>query len=126
MKKDPALYLRHILESIQAIEEYTEGWPEEAFLADRRTQDAVVRRLEIIGEAVGRLPDETKKLASDVAWQQITAMRNILIHEYFGVDLKLLWRVLQKGRPLFKKRSRLGPVCFRSHGQDVYKRKILI
>jgi len=103
VKKDPALYLRHILESIQAIEEYTEGWPEEAFLADRRTQDAVVRRLEIIGEAVGRLPDETKKLASDVAWQQITAMRNILIHEYFGVDLKLVWRVLQKDLPLFKK-----------------------
>ena len=72
-------------------------------LADRRTQDAVVRRLEITGEAVGKLPDETKQLASDVAWQQITAMRNILIHEYFGVDLKLVWRVLQKDLPLFKK-----------------------
>ena len=56
MKKDPALYLRHIFDSIQAIEEYTGGWSEEAFLADRRTQDAVVRRLEIIGEAVGEAP----------------------------------------------------------------------
>ena len=56
MKKDPPFYLQHILDSIQAIEEYTEGWPEEAFLADRRTQDAVVRRLEIIGEAVGEAP----------------------------------------------------------------------
>ena len=103
MKKDPPFYLQHILDSIQAIEEYTEGWPEEAFLADRRTQDAVVRRLEIIGEAVGKFPGETKKLASEVAWEQITAMRNILIHEYFGVDLKLVWRVLQKDLPLFKK-----------------------
>ena len=70
MKKDPALYLQHILESIQAIEKYTEGWPEEAFLADRRTQDSVVRRLEIIGEAAGKLPGETKaslrgRLATD-------------------------------------------------------------
>ena len=52
---------------------------------------------------MGKLPRETKKLASEVAWEQITAMRNILIHEYFGVDLKLVWRVLQKDLPLFKK-----------------------
>ena len=52
---------------------------------------------------MGKLPGETKKLASEVAWEQITAMRNILIHEYFGVDLKLVWRVLQKDLPFFKK-----------------------
>ncbi len=87
MKKDPAIFLQHILESIQTIEEYTQGLSEDAFLEDRRTQDAVVRRLEIIGEAVRKLPEETKNLASDAAWRQIMAMRNILIHEYFGVDL---------------------------------------
>lgn len=102
MKKDPAIFLRHILESIQAIEEYTKELSEADFLADRRTQDAVVRRLEIIGEAVRKLPEETKKLASAVAWQQITAMRNILIHEYFGVDVKLVWRVVEKDLPPFK------------------------
>lgn len=103
MKKDPALFLSHILESIQAIEEYTKGLSEDQFLADRRTQDAAVRRLEIIGEAVRKLPEETKKLASEVAWQQIMAMRNILIHEYFGVDTKLVWRVVEKDLLPFKK-----------------------
>ncbi len=103
MRKDPAIFLRHMLESIQAIEEYTTGLSEADFLADRRTQDAVVRRLEIIGEAVRKLPEETKGLASDVAWQQIAAMRNLLIHEYFGVDLRLVWRVVGKDLPPFKK-----------------------
>lgn len=103
MKKDPALFLQHILESIQAIEEYTEGLSESAFREDRRTQDATVRRLEIIGEAVRNLPEETKRLASDAMWQQIIAMRNILIHEYFGVDLRLVWRVVEKDLPVFKK-----------------------
>lgn len=102
MKKDPAIFLQHILESIQAIEEYTKGFSEESFLRDRRTQDAVVRRLEIIGEAVRKLPGATKDLASDAAWRQIIAMRNILIHEYFGVDLKLVWRVVEKDLPVFK------------------------
>lgn len=102
MKKDPAIFLQHILESIQAIEEYTRGFSEESFLRDRRTQDAVVRRLEIIGEAVRKLPEATKDLASDAAWRQIIAMRNILIHEYFGVDLKLVWRVIEKDLPVLK------------------------
>ncbi len=103
MKKDPAIFLQHILESIQTIEEYTQRLSEDAFLDDRKTQDAVVRRLEIIGEAVRKLPEETKHLASDAAWRQIIAMRNILIHEYFGVDLKLVWRVIEKDLPAFKK-----------------------
>jgi uncharacterized protein with HEPN domain len=102
MKKDPAIFLQHILESIQTIEEYTKGLSEDAFLEERRTQDAIVRRLEI-GEAVRKLPEETKNLASDAAWRQIIAMRNILIHEYFGVDLKLVWRVVEKDLPAFKK-----------------------
>lgn len=102
MKKDPTVFLHHILESIAAIEAYTNGLSEDAFLADQKTQDAVVRRLEIIGEAVRNLPEETRQLASAVAWRQIMAMRNILIHEYFGVDLKLVWRVVQKDLPAFK------------------------
>ena len=81
MKKDPALFLQHILESIGAIEEYASGLSETSFLSDRRTQDAVVRRLEIIGEAVRKLPGETRMLSSDVAWRQVVALRNILIHE---------------------------------------------
>lgn len=103
MKKDPALFLQHILESIGAIEEYTSGLSETSFLSDRRTQDAVVRRLEIIGEAVRKLPEETRMLSSDVAWRQVMALRNILIHEYFGVDQRLVFRVVEKDLPIFKK-----------------------
>lgn len=103
MKKDLTVFIKHILESIDLIERYTNDLSHERFLKDTEAQDAVAKRLEIIGEAVRYLPEETKKSANKVQWQKIIAMRNILIHQYFGIDLNLVWRVVKKNLPQFKK-----------------------
>ena len=82
MDKDVTIFLTHILESIDAIEDYTKDLKsEEGFILDKETQDSVVRRLEIIGEAIRNIPDDTKQQASEVGWREIMAMRNILIKE---------------------------------------------
>jgi uncharacterized protein with HEPN domain len=86
-------------ESIEAIEEYTRGVPLEVFFRDRKLQDAVVRRIEILGEAVRNVPAEVKALHPEIAWKEIAGMRDKLIHDYFGVDLRLVWRVVNQDIP---------------------------
>lgn len=103
MKKDPQVFLKHILESIEWIEKDTKDLSEKDFLENIPMQDAVIRRLEIIGEAIRNLPDEAKKASPHVPWQDIMDMRNKLIHGYFGVDLKLVWNVIKKDLPPLKK-----------------------
>jgi uncharacterized protein with HEPN domain len=83
-----------ILGSISYIKEYIIGMSFDDFAGDRKTQDAVIRNLEIIGEAARALPDEIKQ-KSNIQWYKIVAFRNILIHEYFGVNLKLVWDVVE-------------------------------
>ncbi len=68
---------------------------EQAFNSDRKTQDAVIRNLEIIGEASGKLPTEIQKAIPDVNWRKFKELRNILIHEYFGINLPIIWDVIQ-------------------------------
>ena len=102
MKKDPQIFLKHILESIEWIEKDTKGMSKGDFLENVPMQDAVVRRIEIIGEAIRNLPSELKKENSDVSWQDIMDMRNKIIHEYFGVDLELVWEVVKKDVPALK------------------------
>lgn len=98
---DDRTYLLHIRDSIEAIENYTsEG--REHFLKDRKTQDAVVRNLEIIGEASKRLSDDRKRSRPDIPWKQIAGMRDRLIHAYFGVDLELVWEVVEKRLPALR------------------------
>jgi uncharacterized protein with HEPN domain len=95
---DDRTYLLHIRDAIDAILHYTsEG--REHFLQDRKTQDAVVRNLEIIGEASKRLSDDLKQSQPQVPWKQIAGMRDRLIHAYFGVDLNLVWEVVEKRLP---------------------------
>ena len=94
MKKDPQIYLAHIRDSIGAIRDYTsEG--KEAFLRDRKTQDAVIRNFEIIGEAVKALPSELTAKHESIPWKSIAGMRDQLIHHYFGVNLELVWGVIE-------------------------------
>jgi uncharacterized protein with HEPN domain len=89
MRKDPLIFIEHILESIEDIEEYTQGSTREDFMNSKKTQDAVIRRIEIIGEAAKNLPEEVKKSHSEIPWKRMSGMRDILIHGYFGVDLGL-------------------------------------
>lgn len=101
MPRDPRLYLDDILDAITRIREYTAPIDYEEFTRDRKTQDAVVRNLEIIGEAAGRLPESVRIGAGGIDWRKIIAMRNILAHEYFGMSLPIVWDVV---------RNKLGPL----------------
>lgn len=91
-----------MLDSINLIEKYLKGKNKEAFLSSEQLQDAVIRRLEIIGEAVKNLPEEIIKKYPDLPWKEIAGMRDILIHQYFGVDLELTWEVIKVEVPILK------------------------
>lgn len=95
MKRDVRVYLCDILEAIEKIEEYTKGSSEEDFCAKTQMQDAVLRRLEIIGEAVKHIPPKIRNEHPDIPWKQIAGMRDILVHEYFGVNLKRAFKVVK-------------------------------
>ena len=95
MPRDYSLFLEDILESVNNIREYTASMDYEAFCKDRKTQDAEVRNLEIIGEAAGNLPESFRGAMPEIEWRKIIGIRNILIHEYFGISLPIIWDVLQ-------------------------------
>jgi len=101
-KQKPDVYLQDILESIQQIEEYLDGVNESEFYQNSEKQDAVLRRLEIIGEAVKHISDEIRNEHDKVPWRKIAGMRDIIIHEYFGVTLSMIWVVTQRDLPDLK------------------------
>lgn len=103
MVKDPSVYLADIFECIKQIEEYTAHITFSEFDDDRKTQDAVMRRIEIIGEAVKNLSDEFRKEHSHIAWKEIAGMRDVLIHEYAGILLERVWNTVQEDIPVLKK-----------------------
>ncbi len=95
MHRDYRLYLDDILEAIDRIHEYVQGMDEDAFGSDRKTQDAVIRNLEVIGEASRNLSDELKTQSNEIEWSKIIGLRNILAHEYFGVSIPIVWDIIQ-------------------------------
>ena len=102
MRKDPNLLLRHILESIEALQKYLMGIDEAKYLSNMEKQDSAERRLQVIGEAIVQLPAEFKDGHPDVPWAKIAGLRNRLVHEYFDIDHKLIWNILDKSLPEFK------------------------
>jgi len=101
--KEDKVYLLHIRDAIDRILTYT-AERRNAFLSNTMIQDAVVRNFEIIGEAAKRLSSELRSAHADLTWKQISGMRDKLIHEYFGVNLSLVWNTIEMHMPDLKKR----------------------
>ena len=95
MHRDYNLYIDDILGAIHQIQTYMAGLDKAAFTKDRKTQDAVIRNLEIIGEAAGKLPEQFQKNTPEIDWRKIKELRNMLIHEYFGINLPIVWDIVQ-------------------------------
>lgn len=91
MSRDPALRLQDIVEACDRLAGYLEDYNWERFKADPRTQDAVTRVCEIIGEAVKGVPDGLRQRENEVQWREIAGFRDVLVHAYFSVDLKIVW-----------------------------------
>ncbi len=98
--KDDSVYVVHMLDCLQRIDEYVES--KEQFYSSRLVQDAVVRNLQVMAESSQRLADEFKKTYPDIPWRGISGFRNILVHDYLGVDLDMIWSVVEQDLPKLK------------------------
>ncbi len=101
-KRDVQLYLADIDEAIAAIEEYTVGLDYGAFAGDRKTYSATLREFIVIGEAIANIPDHIKDKAPSIEWRLIKDFRNFIVHEYFGVDARIVWDAVQKELSILK------------------------
>lgn len=101
MSKDPRVYLAHIMECIQKIERFTQGG-KERFLEDELVQDAVLRNFEVIGEAAKRLDEVYRASHPEIPWRAIAGLRDVLIHQYEGVELERVWAIVEKDLPGLK------------------------
>jgi uncharacterized protein with HEPN domain len=102
MKRDYTLYIEDMLEAIKKVETYTSNLEFEGFEQSNLIVDAVIRNLEVIGEAANKVPKEVQEEYSEIPWRKMIDFRNILIHEYFGIDLSIVWMVATKNLPLAK------------------------
>jgi uncharacterized protein with HEPN domain len=99
--KDDRLYFVHIQDCINHIVEYTlDG--KDAFLKDRKTQDAVLRNLHTLSESIQRISPDLKVKYPDVRWREISAFRNIIVHDYLGVDLERIWDIIERDLPVLR------------------------
>lgn len=103
MTKDYLIFINHILESIAIVEKHLKSVTKKDFLANIEKQDAVIRRIGIIGEAVKNIPPSVRKSNPNIPWRNIAGMRDVVIHEYFDVDLNLAWETAKIGLPKLKR-----------------------
>jgi uncharacterized protein with HEPN domain len=97
------MYIRDIAESCEKIMNFTTGMTKTKLLRDAKTYDAVIRNLEIIGEAAKHISGPTRAKMQDINWRKIAGMRDILVHEYFGIDNNILWDIVQNKVPELSK-----------------------
>ena len=102
-KRAILLLLEDMREAVEKIQRYTENMDQEAVETDDKTTYAVVRNLEIIGEAANRLPKDFRESQPEVEWIKIIGLRHSVVHKYFGVDLGLIWQIIQMDLPIFSK-----------------------
>ena len=108
MKSD-LLYVEHILECIRRVEEYTGARRDEAgreaFRTSSLVQDAVLRNLQVLSESAGRISEEHRALEPDVPWQEVRGFRNVLVHQYLGIDLEFVWSIVVDDLPALKEKA---------------------
>lgn len=97
--RDWKLRIKDIVDAINAIQGYTEGMKYKTFVADRKTVDAVIRNLTVIGEAAGHVPDDIVSAYPDIPWRDMRDMRNFVVHEYFGISDKIIWDTVYNNLP---------------------------
>ena len=110
MSRDYRLYLQDILESCENIRQYTGGMNFEEFSADRKTIDAVVRNLEIIGEAVKNIPNKILQTRPEIEWKEIARLRDLITHHYFKIKLTIVWDIVQNRLNELEKAVREMPI----------------
>jgi uncharacterized protein with HEPN domain len=103
MNKDDSIYIEHICGCLEKIELYIKGLNEESFSEDIKTQDAVIRQFEIIGEASKKISETLKNKYQDIPWKDLSGMRNKLIHDYIDIDVSIVWKTASEDVPILKK-----------------------
>ena len=104
MKREVLLFINDILTSIKNIESFSKKLTKEKLLKDELYQSAIIRQIEIIGEAVKNIPESFRKKYYEVSWNKIAGMRDVIIHSYFRVDLDAVWNVIKRDLPDLKKK----------------------
>lgn len=102
MKRKSSFYIKDILDAITKIEEFTEGMGFEDFVADEKTSSAVIRKIEIIGEAAKQLPHEIRERFKEIPWQSMAKSRDKIIHFYHGIDYEIIWKIIKEDLPPLK------------------------
>lgn len=97
--RDAGIILEDIRDAMRKVSIYVEGMDLAAFMADEKTVDAVVRNISVIGEAAKQLPENFKERHPEIPWAQMAGMRNRIVHDYAGVDLEIVWRVITEAMP---------------------------
>lgn len=100
MPREYRVFLDDILEAAEKVVEYTAGFSDERFFADRRTVEAVVWNLQIIGEAAKHVPEEIRCRYPDLPWRNMAGLRNVIVHQYFGIKLDVIWKIIQNDVPI--------------------------
>jgi uncharacterized protein with HEPN domain len=106
MVKDDLAYVEHILDCIRKIKEFSEGLSFREFSSNELVQDAIIRNIEIIGEASKKISSDTKQIYFEIPWKEISGMRDKLIHDYLGVDVEVVWRTIKEDIPILESQIR--------------------
>lgn len=101
-KRDPLAALEDMRDAIITIEHYVQGYSFEQYLNDKKTQDAIARNFEILGEAASLVPEEVRSAFPDIPWKRVIGLRNIVIHHYFGIDHATIWFIIKEQLPTLR------------------------